>query len=398
MGINVGTVELLLLVAAIVAMLARRLRMPYSVGLVVAGIALSLFHAAPQIIFSRDLIFTILLPPLIFEAALRIRWRELRKDAAIIFTMATVGVMVSACVTMLGLRYLVNWEWSSALLFSVLIAATDPVSVIAMFKDAGARGRLPFLLEAESLFNDGTAAVAFAVALTFVLGKSPTALEIVKAPLLTIGGGLLCGAIVAFAVLLLAGRTDDHLVETTLTTVAAYGSFLLAEHFGGSGVLATITAGLILGNVGPLGMLSAKGKDAIESFWEYAAFVANSFVFLLIGMNGTKAHLFQVWPAACAAIFLVMAGRAAAVYLTLAPFSASSSRVSLRHQHVLFRGRLRGALALALALGLPTTIPRRDEIIAVSFAVVAFSVFVQALTMVPLLRRMGQLPPNTKGN
>jgi CPA1 family monovalent cation:H+ antiporter len=274
----------------------------------------------------------------------------------------------------------------------VLIAATDPVSVIAMFKEAGTRGRLRFLTEAESLFNDGTAAVAFTVAVGFVLGRNITPVEVVKTLLLTTGGGILSGAAVALTVLLLAGRTDDHLVEITLTTVGAYGSFLLAEHFQFSGVLATLTAGLVLGNVGPLGALSPKGKDAIESFWEYAAFVANSIVFLLIGMNATKVDFPQVWRIALAAVVLVMAGRAAAVYLTLLPFSQSPSRVNLRHQHVLFWGGLRGALALALALGLPANVPRREEIIIISFTVVAFSVFVQGLTVVPLLRRFGELP------
>jgi CPA1 family monovalent cation:H+ antiporter len=392
MDLSVGTIELLLLVAAIVAMLARRFRMPYSVGLVVAGISLSLLNVLPPIRFSRELIFTILLPPLIFEAALHIHWQELRKDYLVILVMTTVGVLLSVCVTTLGMHYIVNWEWPSALLFSVLIAATDPVSVIAMFKEAGTRGRLRFLTESESLFNDGTAAVAFTVAVGFVLGRNTTPVEVVKTFLITMGGGILCGAAVAAAVLLLAGRTDDHLVEITLTTVGAYGSFLLAEHFQFSGVLATLAAGLVLGNVGPLGALSPKGKDAIESFWEYAAFVANSIVFLLIGMNGTKVDFPQVWRIALAAVVLVMAGRAAAVYLTLLPFSQSPSRVNLRHQHVLFWGGLRGALALALALGLPANVPRREEIIIISFTVVAFSVFVQGLTVVPLLRRFGELP------
>jgi len=159
---------------------------------------------------------------------------------------------------------------------------------------------------------------------------------------------------VAAATLLLAGRTSDHLIETMLTTAGAYGSFLLAEHFQFSGVLATLTAGLVLGNVGPLGAVSEKGRDAINSFWEYAAFVANSFVFLLIGMNGTKENILLIWRTALAAVLLVMVGRAAAVYLTLLPFARSSSRASIRQQHVLVWGGLRGALPLALVLGLPT--------------------------------------------
>jgi CPA1 family monovalent cation:H+ antiporter len=255
---------------------------------------------------------------------------------------------------------------------------------------------LRFLIEAESLFNDGTAAAAFTIAIAFVSGRNITSVEIVRTSLLIIGGGIVCGAAVAAATLLLAGRTSDHLIETMLTTAGAYGSFLLAEHFQFSGVLATLTAGLVLGNVGPLGAVSEKGRDAINSFWEYAAFVANSFVFLLIGMNGTKENILLIWRTALAAVLLVMVGRAAAVYLTLLPFARSSSRVSIRQQHVLVWGGLRGALPLALVLGLPTTIPRREEMITVTFAVVAFSVFVQGLTVVPLLRRLGELPSQVR--
>ncbi len=388
MDLSLGTIELLLLIAAIVAISAKRFRVPYSVGLVLAGIALSLWSRLPHIELSRELLFTVLLPPLIFEAALYIRWPELRSDLWVILTLATAGVFLSACVTGLGLHYIAKWEWSSALLFSVLIAATDPVSVIATLKEAKKKGRLRFLIEAESLFNDGTAAVAFTISLSFVLGGKFTLVEAARVVIGTIGGGILCGVAVATAALLLAGRTDDHLVEITLTTLGAYGSFLLAEHFGFSGVLATLTAGLILGNVGPRGAISAKGKLAVESFWEYAAFVATSLVFLLLGITGTKENFFRVWPVALAAIVLVLAGRAAAVYLTLLAFSRSSARVSVRHQNVLFWGGLRGALALALALSLPAVVPRRDEIITISFAVVAFSVFIQGFTVVPLLRRI----------
>ena len=389
MGLSVGKVEVLLLVAAIVAMAAKRLRVPYSVGLVVAGIVLSLWPRLAVVGLTRELIFTVLLPPLIFEAALYIPWQELRKDLPVILTLATAGVCISAALTMVGMHYLAAWTWPSALLFSVLIAATDPVSVIAAFKESGKRGRIRLLVEAESLFNDGTAAVAFAVSVALVSGASTTPLGVGKALVAAVGGGVLSGAAVAVPALLLAGRTEDHLVEISLTTVGAYGSFLLAEHFGCSGVLATLTAGLILGNFGRRGAISKKGKEAVESFWEYAAFVANSLVFLLLGISGSKENFLRAWPAALAAIVLVLAGRAAAIYVTLWPFAGTEARVSLRHQHVLFWGGLRGALALALALGLPASVPQRDEIVTVSFAVVAFSVFVQGLTVAPLLRRLG---------
>ena len=160
------------------------------------------------------------------------------------------------------------------------------------------------------------------------------------------------------------------------------------EYFGFSGVLATLIAGLIIGNLGPRRIISERGRVAVESFWEYAAFVTSSLVFLLLGLTGTKYDFLRLWPTALAAIILVLAGRAAAIYLTLPLFSRSPARVSVPHQHVLFWGGMRGALALALALSLPGTVPRRDEIVAVTFAVVAFSVIVQGLTVVPLLRRV----------
>src|SRR6266852_6397127 len=276
-------------------MLTRRLRLPYSVGLVAAGIILAVLPFAPNVSLTKDLIFTALLPPLLFEAAFYIHWNQLRRDFSVVVMLATLGVLLSACVTAAGMHYLTHWQWLGALVFGVLIAATDPVSVIATFKEAKVRGRLLVLIEAESLFNDGTAAVAIGVVVTMASGQQLTSLEITAMLLKTIGGGILCGAAVALGALLLAGRTDDHLVEITFTTVAAYGSFLLADHFGLSGVLATITAGLVMGNFKSFGTISERGKEAVQAFWEYAAFTANSIVFLLIGMHQAHRDFAAVW-------------------------------------------------------------------------------------------------------
>ena len=253
------------------------------------------------------------------------------------------------------------------------------------------QGRLRILVESESLFNDGTAAVAFAVALELVLGHSLSPLEMAIRLVVTAGGGVLCGALIAGAALLLMGRTEDHLVEITFSTVSAYSSFLLAERFHLSGVLATLTAGLILGNLGLKGSISERGKEALTSFWEYAAFVANSFVFLLIGIREAHQNFVAVWAPAAIAIALVTLGRAVAVYPCCAVFRWSRLRVAANHQHILFWGGLRGALALALALALPEAVPQRDLVIAITFVVVAFSVFVQGLTIPPLLRALGEI-------
>ena len=392
MGLNFEKIALLLLVSAVVAMLTRRLRLPYSVGLVAAGIAVAVLPFSPQVDLTKEFLFSVLLPPLIFDAAFDLNWRKLRKELAVVLVLATAGVGLSAAVTAAGMHYLANWQWMSALVFGVLIAATDPVSVIATFREAGAHGRLRLLIESESLLNDGTAAVLFAICLELLRGEAPTPLQMTTKLLVTIAGSLICGAAVAGASLLLAGQTDDHLVEITFTTAAAYGSFLLAEHLHLSGVLATLVSGLMLGNMGSLGAISDRGREAVRAFWEYAAFASNSLVFLLIGMREAHQDFRREWVAVLAAILLITVSRAIAVYPCCALFSRSALRVAWAHQHILFWGGLRGALALALALALPADVPRRESIVTVSFAVVAFSVFVQGLTLTPLLRRFNEIP------
>jgi CPA1 family monovalent cation:H+ antiporter len=388
---NLQNLGVLLLVAAVVAMLTRRLGIPYSVGLVAGGITLGMLPFAPEIHLTKELVFAAILPPLLFEAAFYLHWDQLRRDFSVIAVLATLGVMLSASVTAAGMHFLLGWQWIGALVFGALIAATDPVSVLATFKEAKARGRLLVLIEAESLLNDGTAAVALSVVVALSSGQPLAPLGITAMLFKAIGGGVLCGAVVALGALLLVGRTDDHLVEITFTTIAAYGSFLLAERLGLSGVLATITAGLVMANFKSFGGISDKGQEAVQSFWEYAAFVANSLVFLLIGLHGARQNLAAKWLPAVVAIAVVTLGRAVAIYPCCILFSRSSLRVTRKHQHVLFWGGLRGALALALALGLPDEIPHREEIVTVSFAVVAFSVFVQGLTIKPLLRKMGEI-------
>jgi CPA1 family monovalent cation:H+ antiporter len=381
----------LLFVSALVAMLTRRLHLPYTVGLVLAGMALYFFHVYIKWHLTKDLIFSVFLPPLVFEAALFIHWRDFRKELPVVTLLATAGVVLAAAVTAVGMHYALAWDWGSAIVFGVLIAATDPVSVIATFKESKAHGRLRTLIESESLLNDGTAAVAFVAVLGVLAGGHETVLSISGALFVTIIGGVLIGGIIAYLFMLLAGRTPDYLVEITFTTLAAYGSFFVAEHFRCSGVLAALTAGLVVGNFRTSGSISAAGRHALGPFWEYVAFVANSLIFLLIGAQEAQQHFKGLWVPVLLAIALVTLGRAATIYPLCALFARSRLKVDMRHQHVLFWGGLRGALALALSLSLPEDLPRRDLLVVITFAVVAFSVFAQGLTITPLLRRLGQI-------
>jgi len=386
----IAPIGILLLVACLIAMLCRRIGLPYIVGLVVAGFLIALLPNGPDLPLSRSLIFNIFLPPLVFEAALQLEWRRFKAELPLTLTIALLGVAAAAIVVAVGMHWIVGWSWLGAALFGVLIAATDPVSVIASFREMKAEERLSMVVESESLLNDGVAAVGFAMLSAIAAGASQGAASVIPAFAWAMAGGVLIGLAISGIALLIAGRTEDHLVEITLTTIAAYSSFLIAEHFHASGVIAALTAGLMVGNVGSMGAISDIGRPYVLSFWEYAAFLANSLVFILIGMNAENQPLRVLGSfAAAMAIVLVLAGRIVAIYPLATLFARSRWRLTAAYQHTLFWGGLRGALALALALAVPATVPERSAIIVTAFVVVAFSILVQGLTMPWLIRRFG---------
>ncbi len=389
--IDFPVLGLLLFVATLVAMLTRRIGMPYAVGLVFAGFGLALTPVGAKLELTPALIMEVFLPPLIFEAAIQIRWRPFRRELPLLLVLVTVGVMLAAALVAVGMYYYAGWGWLGAAFFGVLIAATDPVSVIAAFKELRVDYRLHLLVESESLLNDGVAAVLFALLLGIAGGAEvgPTAIgfSLVKIAF----GGIACGLAVAGLLLLLAGRTRDKLIEISLTMLAAYGSFLLAEYFHMSGVLATLAAGILIGNQGMAGSITRQNRGAVLDFWEFAAFLANSFVFILIGSAEASPALIAAIPLAIVATLLSLGGRAVAIYPLSLAFARTKQAISWPYKHVLFWGGLRGALALALALALPANIPERGTIIAAAFLVVAFSIVVQGLTMPVLIRRLGLL-------
>lgn len=382
----------LFIAAVVIALIARRLALPYTVGLVFGGVALALLNLRPAVPLTHDLIFDILLPPLLFEASLQLRWSELRAELPGVALLATLGVVIAAAVVTGGLVWGLGWPIKPALVFGVLISATDPVAVIALFKDLGLGGRLRLVMEAESLANDGVAAVLFGLVLGWAVAPAATLPgpgEIGLGVAISGGGGTLAGVAVGFAAIGIAGRTEDHMVETALTAVAAYGAFYLAESLHLSGVLACVAAGVVMGNLGCLAeenpRFTEAGRHAVEVFWEFAAFLANSVVFLLIGLAVAEVSLGRLGLGVVASVVgLVLLSRALTVY----PLCLFLRSVTVREQHVLVWGGLRGALGLALALALPPEMPMRAEILVATFSVVTFSVVVEGLTMKPLLHAL----------
>ncbi|NIS80398.1 MAG: Na+/H+ antiporter [Anaerolineales bacterium] len=375
---------LLMLVASLVAVVGRRFRIPYTVGLVLAGLALAVrsnieVDIAPQVFLS------LFLPPLLFEAAFHLNFDELRQNLGTIVFLAIPGVIINMLLVGAVVSLGAGLVLPVALVFGALIAATDPVAVVSIFRKLGAPKRLEVLLEGESLLNDGTAIVIFNLSLAslaagyFDLGEGIT--EFIRVA----GGGLIVGLLFGWLYTRLTAHIDDHLVETTLTTVLAFGSFLVAEElFHVSGVLAVVAAGIVGGSIGPQGM-SPTTRIVVFNFWEYAAFLANSAVFLLIGLQTDLTSLIQNWQLILWAIGAVLVSRAVVIYL----FSRLGSRMPSSWRHVLFWGGLRGAIALALALSLPANLgSERETVILMAFGVALFSILVQGFSMDRVLARL----------
>ncbi len=399
----------LLMIAVIVAIAVRLVRVPYTVALVLTGLALGAvrpvvpgIEALFAVHLSPEVLFAILLPGLLYEAAFHISLRDLRRNWRVILLLAAPGVALASAVTA-GLSWAglavfgVSLPLLAALLFGALISATDPISVLALLKELGVSRRLRVVMEGESLVNDGVAVVMFAaIAGLLAIGmhggdghESVDAAWVVRLLLWEVGAGLAIGVALGAAQSFVTSRLDEHLIEIAMTTVVAFGSYLLADGLHASGVLAVVAAGVTSGNYGGRHGMSPTTRVAVTSLWEYVTFVANSLVFLLIGLEvdlvrvGGRVHLVLVaWLA-------VLAARAVAIWGLTPLLGRSREKVSARWKPLLWWGGLHGALSMALALSLPRTFEHRDLILDLTFGTVLLSILVQGLTVKPLLRRLG---------
>ena len=387
----VEAVVALLGALTVIAFVVRWVRLPLSVALVSFGLLVAAF-APVRFTISPDVVLTALVPGLVFEAAFRLHLVDLRSIVGRTILLAIPGVLLVAGTVALVLHVAAGLPLGTAFVVGAVVSATDPVAVVASMRDAAAPRRLATIVEAESLFNDGTGILLFTIALgSLHANVDPVAQS--WAFIVAIVTSLALGAATGFLASRLTALVDDYLLELTLTALLAYGTYLLADNLGQSGIIATVTAGIVLGSYGRRIGMSPRTQRAVDVVWEFVAFVLTALVFLLIGLTSSFAELIAAAAPIVWGIVAIYAGRILVVYGLLGGLRLLAQRLPLRAArnsewtllgtmplgwlHVVFWSGLRGAVAFALALALPLDVPDRGLLQGTIFGIVLFTLLVQ---------------------
>ncbi len=389
----VSTLIVLLLVATAVALVTRWLRIPYVVGLVLAGLAITKQALPESIGLNPDVILNLFLPILIFEAAINTDISRLRSTIKPIALLAGPGVVLSAVITSVLLQAWLNLAWITAAAVGVILTITDTVSVIVTFRSVRVPSRLTTIVEGESLFNDGIALVLLSLVATIHLQGSFSLGEGVQQIVIAFVGGGTLGIGLGYLCIGLFRQLDDALSNILLTVAVSLGTFQIGQVLGVSSAIAVVVAGLVIGNLG-FRRTSASTRVTLLNFWEYAGFGVNTFIFLLVGIEVEPRVLLQTIPAALLAVLAYQIGRVLTIYPLLFLLRFCDRPLPLRWQHVLIAGNVKGSLSMALALTLPFTLPGRPEVITLVFSTVLVSLVAQGLSLPWFVKRLRLFVPS----
>ncbi len=377
----------MLLGAAGVGMLAWRIRLPYPVALVVCGVVVEETHlvSLPQL-DPRVLLF-VFLPPLLFDAAFRLDATELRSVARSVLLLAVPGTLATAAIVAGVLALVLHLPLGTALLFGSIVSATDPVAVVAVFRGLNTPARLAVIVEGESLINDGVAITLYTVAIGLATSSGANLLGAIGLFGWQVIGGVGIGVVLGLVAARLSTAVDDHLIEMTLSTALAYGSYLVAQSLETSGALACVAAGLIHGSYGRETGMSEHTRRLLDDLWEYFGFVANALVFLLVGFTANLASLIGWAGPVAVSIVAVLGSRM--LMIQAPPLLHARRLISRGERAVLVWGGLRGALTITLALALPSEFADRQLLVEMAFGVVLFSLVIQGVSLPFVVRRAG---------
>ncbi|MGG6240444.1 cation:proton antiporter [Nodosilinea sp. AN01ver1] len=383
----VNTLIVLLLVATVVALITRRLRIPYVVGLVLAGLTITKSLLPGSVGLNPEIILNLFLPILIFEAAINTDISRLRSTIKPIALIAGPGVLLAAIITAALLQWGLGLATITAAAIGVILTITDTVSVIAAFRTVPVPPRLATIVEGESLFNDGIALVLLGIITTIYLQGSFTVWEGMQQLVIAFVGGGTLGLGLGYLCVGLFQQLDDALSNILLTVAVSLGTFQIGQALGVSSAIAVVIAGLVIGELG-FRQTSASTKVTLLNFWEYAGFGVNTFIFLLVGIEVDPGLLLQTIPAALFAIAAYQTGRILTTYPLLYLLRFIDRPLPLRWQHVLILGNIKGSLSMALALSLPLSLPGRSQVVALVFSTVLVSLVGQGLSLPFLVKRL----------
>lgn len=400
---TVFVLVVLLGIAMLVTGVCRKLPVPFTVVLVVIGVLLSnlaerwpLLLPLKEFELSPEVMLFIFLPALIFESGFALDARQLTKDLPAVLILAIPGMLISTFIVGFGVWLALDMKLIIALVFGALISATDPVAVVALFKELGAPNRLNVLVEGESLFNDATAIVAFSILLAIAVEGSAIGLSDIDNIFLeflrVFFGGAIFGGLLGFIACELIYRMKAN-VSVILTTsiIVAYAAFVVGEHtLHISGVMAVVGAAIALRLFG-MSRIRQDVTHSISETWEVIALSCNSLLFLMVGLSvNTDNVLSRIGPVFIV-VALVLIARALSIY-TFVPLTTRWFRlpqVTMKERHIMWWGGLKGGLAIAVVLSIPSDLPERQFLFDLTIGVVLFTLLVSAPTIRPLMQRLG---------
>jgi len=387
--IDIESILFILIIISSVAVITNYIRLPYTIILVLVGLTLGYSNLLPTFKLTPDLIFSILLPVLIFEGALNISVSEFLKNLKLISLLAIVGLIFAGLLFAVGIHYIFEISLGISILVGFLICATDPVSVISIFRRLGIARDLSTILEGESLLNDGIAIVTFSVVVGSLTGGNFSLAEPIKNFFIVTLGGAVFGLIIGIIGSLIIRSIKNNFVIITLTTIIAYSTNILAVKLHLSGIIAIVSSAIVLSEYGFKYHETQTTKIPVISFWEYLAFIVNSVIFLLIGIEIAQVDILSyIYPILIA--WLLSIGTRALMIYTLVPLASLwKTYIPLNYRHILVWGGLRGSVALALALSIPQQIEERPFLLCLIFGVVLLSLVVQGTTSNIAIKLLG---------
>ncbi|RLI90083.1 MAG: hypothetical protein DRO89_06490 [Candidatus Altiarchaeales archaeon] len=381
----------ILILVVVITLIARQVNFPSTIAFIFAGL---LAAAVPRISLpelSPEIFLTVLLPPILFTETLTMDIDGLIDDSDTILTYAVAGTALMVTAIGVYTHYVFGMGWLEAFMLGIIIAPTDPVSVIATFKRLGVIRRFQLIVAGESLFNDGVAIVIYSILLTIIEAGSITALDVLTTTIIKVFGGIILGYVAGYIVHLIMCWTDDLYVKTLLTFIIAFGVFRLAEQFHASGVIAVVLAGLILNyrcrNYGGIG---EKAEESLEIMWEFVGFIASSFAFIFIGVSLEIDLLFSFALQILALSIVSVIFRYGMIDIIARILEEyRGKRIPTNWRAGMTWSGLRGAVSIVLVLGITgIDLPNEQLLLALTYGIVLSTNLIQGLSMPILIKRL----------